>query len=188
MTRSPSAKLGCLEATTLPMPPARITSPISTGAMYDLPSFIQPRIAGSSDRYRVFTSTPPSAGSATGSVVNCQFSRVVMPTGRTASRIWWFCREAKSVMWDSRGRRGWKGRCKCQETLCPDEVPMPWLVDDAVRVVARVAHDGSRNHRHARSARRRRACARRTPRPAAHQARRCPARCRCGVRCNRARR
>ena len=30
--------------------PARITSPIATGRMYDLPSFIQPRIAGSSER------------------------------------------------------------------------------------------------------------------------------------------
>ena len=36
-----------------------------------------------------FTSTPPSAGSATASSVNCQFAAVGSPTGRAARRHWW---------------------------------------------------------------------------------------------------
>ena len=49
LTWSPLAKFGCFDSTTSPMASARITSPIATGAMYDLASFIQPRIAGSSE-------------------------------------------------------------------------------------------------------------------------------------------
>jgi hypothetical protein len=51
-----------------------------------LASFIQPRIAGSSDKAGVLISTPPSDGGCTGSLVNAQFSRVGIPTGRLASR------------------------------------------------------------------------------------------------------
>ena len=36
--------------------------------MYDLPSFIQPRMAGSSDRYSALTTISPSAISRTGSL------------------------------------------------------------------------------------------------------------------------
>jgi hypothetical protein len=46
---------------------------------------------GSSDRYWVRTSTCPSPGSATGSVMIEKFSAVGLPTGRDASRIWVFC-------------------------------------------------------------------------------------------------
>ena len=49
VTVSPTAKPGFLDAITRPAPRARMTAPISTGAMYDRPSFIQPRIAGSSE-------------------------------------------------------------------------------------------------------------------------------------------
>ena len=81
--------LGCLDAMTLPTAPARMTSPIPTGAMYDLPSFIQPRMAGSSDRYKTRASTSPSRGSGNGVSVNCQSLRFGKPTGRAASLIWW---------------------------------------------------------------------------------------------------
>ena len=58
--------------------------------MYDLPSFIQPRIAGSRDRYRILTSTSPSPGSGTGSSVWDQSLGLGSPTGRAASLTWWF--------------------------------------------------------------------------------------------------
>ncbi len=48
-TWSPDANLSLRDATTRPAPPARITSPTATGAMYDFASFIQPRMAGSSE-------------------------------------------------------------------------------------------------------------------------------------------
>src|SRR5688572_2428393 len=88
-TWSPTANFGSFEATTLPTPPARMTSPMPTGGMYDLPSFIQPRMAGSSDRYSTLTTTSPSAGSGTGAALtNSKSSRLTMPTGRLASLNW----------------------------------------------------------------------------------------------------
>src|SRR5215510_11475188 len=42
-TYSPVVNDGFCDATTQPTAPARITSPIFTGSMYDRPSFIQPR-------------------------------------------------------------------------------------------------------------------------------------------------
>jgi hypothetical protein len=65
-----------------------MTSPNATGAMYDLLSFIQPRIAGSSERYRILTRTSPSAGSRTDSSVQFQSVAFGMPTGRAARRNW----------------------------------------------------------------------------------------------------
>ena len=58
-----------MEAITSPTAPARITSPMPTGGMYERASFIHPRIAGSSEMYLVRTSTSPSPGSPTGSSV-----------------------------------------------------------------------------------------------------------------------
>src|SRR5687767_14876431 len=83
---SPSLNFGCFDARTLPAPPARITSPIATGLMYERPSFIHPRIAGSSERYCTFTRSSPSPGSGTASSVNCQSLLLGMPTGRAARR------------------------------------------------------------------------------------------------------
>src|SRR4030095_13237344 len=68
---------------------------------YERTSFIQPRIAGSRDRYSTLTSTPPSPGSVTGSSLNCQLSRVGRPTGRFARRIWWLTSEVMAGMDDS---------------------------------------------------------------------------------------
>ena len=85
-TKSPALNPGCFDALTTPAPPARITSPISTGRMYDLPSFIQPRMAGSSDSCRIFTRISPSRGSFRGSSVNCQSLRLGSPTGLAARR------------------------------------------------------------------------------------------------------
>src|SRR5688572_20477004 len=73
---------------TLPAAPARMTSPSFTGGMYDLPSFIQPRIAGSSEMYCTFTSTSPAPGSATGTLVNSKSVRFGSPTGRAISLNW----------------------------------------------------------------------------------------------------
>jgi hypothetical protein len=84
----PTANFGCFDAMTRPTPPARMTSPNATGAMYDLLSFIQPRIAGSSERYRILTRTSPSAGSRTDSSVQFQSVAFGMPTGRAARRNW----------------------------------------------------------------------------------------------------
>src|SRR3954447_26138155 len=89
VTWSPSANPSWREASTLPTPPARITSPIPTGSMYERPSFIQPRIAGSSDRYSVLTRTSPSPGSRTGSSVWSQSLGLGSPWGRAARRTWW---------------------------------------------------------------------------------------------------
>src|ERR1700694_3803468 len=75
---------------TRPMPPARITSPISTGDTYERPAFIQVRIAGSMDRYSTRTRSSPVAGLGTGSSVNGQSVAVGRPTGRAARRHWVF--------------------------------------------------------------------------------------------------
>ena len=69
-----------------PIPPARITSPIPTGGTYERPSFIQPRIAGSSDRYSSCTVNCPSEGSGAGSSTYSQSDGLGSPTGRAASR------------------------------------------------------------------------------------------------------
>ena len=67
VTCSPTAKSGLRDATTRPIAPARMTSPICTGGMYERPSFIQPRIAGSSEMYSTLHEDWPSPGSGTGS-------------------------------------------------------------------------------------------------------------------------
>ena len=81
----PTASCGCFDSTTLPIAPARITSPIATGRMYDLPSFIQPRIAGSSEMYRTLTRISPSPSSRTASSPNAKSVALGSPTGRAAS-------------------------------------------------------------------------------------------------------
>ena len=43
-TRSPSANPSCRDATTRPTVPPVITSPSSTGAAYDGPAFMRPRM------------------------------------------------------------------------------------------------------------------------------------------------
>ena len=87
-TWSPSAKRSSPDATTRPTPPARMTAPILTGGTYERPSFIQPRMAGSSDSSSVWTSTSPGPGSATGSSVWSHTSAVGSPDGRAARRTW----------------------------------------------------------------------------------------------------
>src|SRR5215471_13927616 len=90
-TWSPTASDGSFEAITRPTPPARITSQSLTGGTYDFPSFIQPRIAGSSDIYNTLTRTSPGPGSSTVEVVNSKSLRLTMPTGRESSltcRFW----------------------------------------------------------------------------------------------------
>ena len=50
--KSPTLNFGWLFVSmTSPTVPARIMAPISTGSMYDLPSRIHPRIAGSNEMY-----------------------------------------------------------------------------------------------------------------------------------------
>ena len=67
---------------TVATPLARITSPMPTGRLWLWPPVIQPRRAGTSDKANTLTRAPPTAGSATGSVVNCQSAGVGRPTGR----------------------------------------------------------------------------------------------------------
>src|SRR5262249_24385111 len=69
------------DAITRPTPPARMTSPRATGAIYDLPSFIQPRIAGSSDKYSTFTNASPGPGSGAGDLVDSKSPRFTIPLG-----------------------------------------------------------------------------------------------------------
>ena len=71
---------------TRPMPPARITSPISTGGTYDRPAFIHVRIAGSTDRYSTRTRNSPSAGLPAGSSMTSQSEGLGRPIGRAARR------------------------------------------------------------------------------------------------------
>src|SRR3990167_7831612 len=92
-------------------------------------------MAGSKERASVLSVTPPSAGSATGSVVWLQSVGLGMPTGRAARRIWWLTRLARdmanSPQGDHRGQaasglRGRRivarpfggGRCQC-DSPCP---------------------------------------------------------------------
>ena len=66
--------------------------------MYDLPSFIQPRIAGSSDKYKTLTRISPSTKSRKGVVVCFQSVGFGMPTGRSARRNCWFMREVVTAV------------------------------------------------------------------------------------------
>ena len=88
-TSSPAANPGCAEAVTRPTAPARMTAPISTGGTYEAPAFIQPRMAGSTDRCETATTNCPSAGSGTSSAVSDQSVLRGSPDGRAASRTWW---------------------------------------------------------------------------------------------------
>src|SRR5580765_942655 len=87
-TSSPTANPGCAEAATRPTAPARMTAPISTGGTYEAPAFIQPRMAGSTDRCETATTNCPSAGSGTSSVVSDQSVARGSPEGRAARRTW----------------------------------------------------------------------------------------------------
>src|SRR5260221_195897 len=95
-TRSPSLNPGWRDASTLPAAPARITSSMATGRMYDLASFIQPRMAGSSEMWLTSTRSSPSAGSCTASSVNFQSLGLGSPMGRAPRRTW---RLTRSFTW-----------------------------------------------------------------------------------------
>src|SRR5262245_61256078 len=85
-TVSPAPSPSKFEVTTSPAAIARMTSPIWTGGMYERPSRIHPRMAGSSEMWDTLTRTSPSPGSGTSSVVKSQVSCVGRPSGRAARR------------------------------------------------------------------------------------------------------
>ena len=65
-TMSPTATSGVRDSATRPTTPPVITPPISTGAAYDGPSRILPRMYGSSDSQATLTRTSPSRGRGIG--------------------------------------------------------------------------------------------------------------------------
>src|SRR3954471_18330171 len=74
VTKEPSLTFSLRDSTTSPTPIARITSPSPTGGTYDGTSLSHPRIAGSSDSSRTFTSTSPSAGEGASSSTSSHVS------------------------------------------------------------------------------------------------------------------
>jgi hypothetical protein len=78
-------KAGLLDFSTVPAEKLRMTSPRPTGGEYDLVSFIQPRMAGSSEMYSILTRISPAPGSGTGPSSIVKSSRFTMPFGRRAS-------------------------------------------------------------------------------------------------------
>src|SRR5437016_233017 len=84
-TASPDLKAGLLDFSTVPAEKLRMTSPRPTGGEYDLVSFIQPRMAGSSEIYSILTRISPAPGSDTGPSSIVKSSHFTMPSGRRAS-------------------------------------------------------------------------------------------------------
>src|SRR3954471_24031915 len=83
-TVSPVANLAFFDSTTSPTVPPIITSPSSCLAAYDLPSFIRPRMYGSSESQRFFTSTSPSRSGGSGTLSIRKLSSLTHPEGRLA--------------------------------------------------------------------------------------------------------
>jgi hypothetical protein len=86
-TTSPGFSAGERDSTTSPTAPPSSALPSWKGGTYDFASFMRPRMYGSTDMYRLRTSTWPSASSGSSTVASWKFSAVGQPCGREARRI-----------------------------------------------------------------------------------------------------
>src|SRR5215467_3139341 len=87
---SPGLNAGFFDSTTSLTVWPHIGSPTSTGAAYDGPSLMRPRMYGSSDRNIVRRRTAPSVTSGIGASTMSKLAEVGAPTGRDFRRIWRF--------------------------------------------------------------------------------------------------
>src|SRR6266540_2678006 len=94
-TTSPLAYAVLLEASTWATDSPVMTSPIWSGAAYDSPSFIPPRIYGSRERYCTPSSSCPAAGVGIAVSSRRKSVNLGLPFGRAARTI---CRARDAVM------------------------------------------------------------------------------------------
>src|SRR5512136_1672201 len=87
-TSVPSGNRALRDCSTTPIVMPRITAPMAIGGRYVAVSFIQPRLVGSSDRYRLWTRTSPSPGVGAGSSLHSKSDSLTAPIGRAASLHW----------------------------------------------------------------------------------------------------
>src|SRR3954470_22328443 len=86
-TRAPVATPSAPEATTSPTAPPSSGASISNGGTYERPSFMRPRMYGSTDMNSLRTSSSPSPGSGTSASARRKSLSRGSPCGRAASRI-----------------------------------------------------------------------------------------------------
>lgn len=86
-TTSPGLNSVARDSTTSPTAPPSSALLSSKGGTYDFPSFIRPRMYGSTDMNRCRTSTCSASSGGSVTTANVKLAAVGMPLGREARRI-----------------------------------------------------------------------------------------------------